>query len=162
MLEESRDDEFLLVTKMLLQELQEMLDPAGKGVSGLAFPSGGLRERRQQFPCMLDRLNQAPMDELVIGLKQIEADDQSPVQLPELGEVDVILNSMVVIEVLQKGIELRNEGLLQLNAIDFLTAISVHDPNDFAAFAAQSGMHMQPEVGQLAEVRMRSPVTRRV
>lgn len=139
-----------------------MLDPAGESVGGLAFPTSGLRERRQQFPRMLDRLDEASMDERVIGLEQIKTGDQALVQLPELGEVDLILNPVMVIEMVQKGIELRNEGLLQLHSIEFLTAVSIHDPNDFASFAAQTGMHMQPEIGELTEVLMRSPLAGRV
>lgn len=161
MLEESRDDEILLVGEMLLQEGQEVLDPAGESV-GLAFSAGGLRKRRQQFACLLDRCDKAFVDELMIGFEQIEADNQALIQLPKLREVDVILDPVMIIEVLQEGIEPRNEGLLQLEPIKHLAAKGVDDPHDLTAFAAQIGMHMQPEVGQFAEVRMRSPAPCRV
>lgn len=45
MLEDCWDDEILLVTKMPLQELEEMLNPACKVIGGLTLPTGGLCKR---------------------------------------------------------------------------------------------------------------------
>lgn len=61
---------------------------------------------------MLDRLDKTSMNELVVGFEQIEPGNQARVQLPELGEVDAIFDPVVLVEMLQEGIEPRNEGLL--------------------------------------------------
>ena len=77
----------------------------------LLHPSG---KRRQQVSCMLDGRFEALMNDLVIGFEQIKANNHALVQLPELRKVDVVFDSVMVVEVLREGIEPRNEGLLQL------------------------------------------------
>ena len=111
---------------------------------------------------MLDRRGQAPVDESVIRLEQIETDDETLIQLPELRKVGDVLDAMVLIEVLEETVELRDEGAPELNSIDPSVAKGVHDAGNFAPLMPQGSVHLQPEVGELAEVCVRAPILPRV
>lgn len=114
MFQESGDYEVLLIGEMPLQQVQKQLYVLSEEVGSLSFVASPSREGGQQCPCMLDGRLNAFMNDLVIGFEEIEAGDHAPIQLPKLRKVHVIFDPVMLIEVLQEGIEPRNEGLLQV------------------------------------------------
>jgi hypothetical protein len=102
------------------------------------------------------------VDEVVIRLEQIETDHETLIQLPELRKVGDVLDAMVLIKVLEEAVELRDEGALELDSINPSAAKCVHDAGNFAPLLPQGSVHVQPEVGELAEVCVRAPILPRV
>lgn len=79
--------------------------PPGEPPATITHQSSAVRARPSQQPLV---------DQLVVCLQRIEADDETLVQLPKLRKISTVLDAMMLIEVLEKAVQPWDEGSLKL------------------------------------------------